>query len=86
VIWDSNPKKSSNIHLLELKMGKPSDRDRKYMRDMWGTEALVTDYGSFYDKNQKKMLREVENDEIDQKSKNIDNVINADTSGDFIID
>jgi hypothetical protein len=56
-------------------MGKPSDRDRKYMRDMWGTEALVTDYGSFY-----------ENDEIDQKSKNIDTVINADTSGDFIID
>ena len=53
---------------------------------MWGTEALVTDYGSFYDKNQKKMLREVENDEIDQKSKNIDTVINADTSGDFIID
>ena len=86
MIWDSNPKKSSNINLLELKMGKPSDRDRKYMRDMWGTEALVTDYGSFYDKNQKKMLREVENDEIDQKSKNIDNVINADTSGDFIID
>lgn len=86
MIWDSNPKKSSNIHLLELKMGRPSDRDRKYMRDMWGTEALVTDYGSFYDKNQKKMLREVENDEIDQKSKNIDNVINADTSGDFIID
>ena len=86
MIWDSNPKKSSNIHLLELKMGKPSDRDRKYMRNMWGTEALVTDYGSFYDKNQKKMLREVENDEIDQKSKNIDNVINADTSGDFIID
>ena len=86
MIWDSNPKKSSNIHLLELKMGKPSDRDRKYMRDMWGTEALVTDYGSFYDKNQKKMLREVENDEIDQKSENIDNVINADTSGDFIID
>ena len=67
-------------------MGKQPDRDRKYMRDMWGTEALVTDYGSFYDKNQKKMLREVENDEIDQKSKNIDNVINADTSGDFIID
>ena len=32
------------------------------------------------------MLREVENDEIDQKSKNIDTVINADTSGDFIID
>ena len=67
-------------------MGKQPDRDRKYMRDMWGTEALITDYGSFYDKNQKKMLREVENDEIDQKSKNIDNVINADTSGDFIID
>ena len=86
MIWDSTPKKRSNIHLLELNLGKHSDRDRKYMRDMWGTEALVTDYGSFYDKNQKKMLREVENDEIDQKSKNIDTVINADTSGDFIID
>ena len=86
MIWDSNPKKSSNIHLLELKMGKPSDRDRKYMRNMWGTEALVTDYGSFYDKNQKKMLRKVENDEIDQESKHIDTVMNVDTSGDFIID
>ena len=84
MIWDSNPKKSSNIHLLELKMGKPSDRDRKYMRDMWGTEALITDYGSIFDKNPKKMLREVENDDIDQKSKHIDTVMNVDTSGDFI--
>ena len=84
MIWDSNPKKSSNIHLLELKMGKPSDRDRKYMRDMWGTEALITDYGSIFDRNPKKMLREVENDDIDQKSKHIDTVMNVDTSGDFI--
>ena len=32
------------------------------------------------------MLREVENDEIDQKVKSIDQVINADTSGDFLFD
>ena len=53
---------------------------------MWGTEALVTDYGSIFDKKSKKMLREVENDEIDQKVKSIDQVINADTSGDFLFD
>ena len=35
-------------------MGKQPDRDRKYMRDMWGTEALVTDYGSFLIKIRKK--------------------------------
>ena len=68
-------------------MGKQPDRDRKYMRDMWGTEgSLITDYGSIFDRNPKKMLREVENDEIDQKSKNIDNVMNIDTSGDFLTD
>ena len=67
-------------------MGRQPDRDRKYMRDMWGTESLVTDYGSIFDKNSKKMLREVENDEIDQKTKSIDQVINADTSGDFLLD
>ncbi|WP_345906853.1 hypothetical protein [Hyphomonas sp. TMED31] len=67
-------------------MGRQPDRDRKYMRDMWGTEALVTDYGSIFDKKSKKMLREVENDEIDQKVKSIDQVINADTSGDFLFD
>ncbi|MBN88015.1 hypothetical protein CMO95_00230 [Candidatus Woesearchaeota archaeon] len=67
-------------------MGKQPDRDRKYMRDMWGTEALITDYGSIFDRNPKKMLREVENDDIDQKSKHIDTVMNVDTSGDFIID
>jgi hypothetical protein len=84
VIWDSNPIKSSDFYLSEQKMGKQSDRDRKYMRDMWGTEALITDYGSIFDRNPKKMLREVENDDIDQKSKHIDTVMNVDTSGDFI--
>ena len=53
---------------------------------MWGTEALITDYGSIFDRNPKKMLREVENDDIDQKAKHIDTVMNVDTSGDFIID
>ena len=62
------------------------DEIKSSIKDYIRANTTFTDYGSFYDKNQKKMLREVENDEIDQKSKNIDNVINADTSGDFIID
>lgn len=33
-------------------MGKPSDRDRQYMYDMWGTTSLITDYS-------KNLIREV---------------------------
>lgn len=41
-------------------MGKPSDRNREYMHDMWGTDKLVTDY-------QTQMLREINHDEITPK-------------------
>lgn len=34
-------------------MGQPSDRDLNYMREMWGTAKLVTDY-------EKSLLREVD--------------------------
>jgi hypothetical protein len=40
-------------------MGQPSDRNSEFMRQMWGTDKLITDYDA--DKN-KKMLREINND------------------------
>ena len=30
------------------------DRDVEYMRKMWGTEGLVTDYGDWANQNQRK--------------------------------
>jgi hypothetical protein len=39
-------------------MGQPSDRNEEFMKKMWGTDKLVTDYGI----EQKKMLREINND------------------------
>jgi len=44
-------------------MGKQSDRDQNYMREMWGTEKLITDYT----KNSSKMLREINNDDLTPK-------------------
>ena len=51
----------------------PVDRDRDYMREMWGTTHLVTDQGweenltlnEFQDN--KKMLREINNDGLTPK-------------------
>ena len=40
-------------------MGQPSDRNAEFMKQMWGTDKLVTDYGSM---EQKKMLREINHD------------------------
>ena len=41
-----------------------SDRDRNHMYEMWGTDELITDYGNVIDrKDQRKMLREIANDE-----------------------
>lgn len=33
-----------------------TDRNTSYMKEMWGTNSLITDYGSL---NKKKLLREV---------------------------
>lgn len=38
-------------------MGKPVDRDLNYMREMWGTEKLVTDYD---ENHENQLLREVD--------------------------
>jgi hypothetical protein len=44
-----------------------TDRNSEYMRQMWGTNHLVTDYDA--NVNQK-MLREISNDDITPKKHN----------------
>ena len=44
---DSNPYKSSDFHKSGAKMGNlPVDRNKDYMKEMWGTTSLITDYWS----------------------------------------
>jgi len=46
-VRDSNPSKSSVLYKTGAKMGNsPVDRNKDYMREMWGTNRLVSDYGS----------------------------------------
>jgi len=55
----------------------PVDRDSNYMREMWGTTKLISDYGSmqpnsdFLDNlanhQHQKMLREIANDDLTPK-------------------
>jgi len=45
-------------------MGQPSDRNAEFMRQMWGTDSLVTDYSAI---EQKKMLREINKDDYTPK-------------------
>ena len=40
------------------------DRDQNYMREMWGTSHLITDYQN---EPKKKMLREINNDDLTPK-------------------
>ena len=62
----------------------PVDRDKKYMKQMWGTTRLVTDYiteekmapqNDFLDnlaaKQHEKLIREIINDDKDHKKTNI---------------
>ena len=54
-------------------MNKQPDRDPNYMHSMWGTDKLVTDYGSLDNLNQQpKMLREINNDDITPKKHNFE--------------
>ena len=50
-------------------MSQPSDRNYDYMKSMWGTSKLVTDYSIAEDK---KMLREIANDDITPKKHNFE--------------
>lgn len=44
-------------------MGQPSDRDKDYMKEVWGTTKLITDYTV----KPLKMLREIANDDLTPK-------------------
>ena len=54
------------------------DRDREYMRKMWGTTKLTSDYETFQPENDfldnlaneqyQKVLREIENDDVDDNN------------------
>ena len=48
-------------------MGKPSDRNQEYMYELWGTTNLTSDYGIFEKIKDKKMLREINNDDLTPK-------------------
>ena len=63
----------------------PVDRDINYMREMWGTTKLATDYINYYENEEmnpqndfldnlanqqhQKMLREISNDDITPKKR-----------------
>ena len=38
------------------------DRDQEYMRKMWGTESLVTDYSALSENSKKRVISEVMHD------------------------
>ena len=40
----------------------PVDRNKEYMREMWGTTKLVSDYGSLSNLPQKRVISEVMHD------------------------
>ena len=48
-------------------MSKSVDRDDNYMYELWGTTNLTSDYGVFEKIKEKKMLREISNDDLTPK-------------------
>jgi len=48
-------------------MGKPADRDQNYMYELWGTTNLISDYGALDQILEKKMLREINHDDLTPK-------------------
>jgi hypothetical protein len=48
-------------------MTKKVDKDPNYMYELWGTTNLTSDYGIFEKIQQKKMLREIQNDDLTPK-------------------
>ena len=54
------------------------DRDANYMKKVWGTASLTTDYGSTLDqihqenqKNEEKVLQEIMHDDLSDKKRNL---------------
>ena len=55
------------ISLIGAKMAvSPVDRNKNYMREMWGTTRLITDYNSL---PEKKVLQEVMHDDLNDEYK-----------------
>ena len=48
-------------------MSKSVDRDKNYMYELWGTTNLTSDYGVFDKIKDRKMLREINNDDLTPK-------------------
>ena len=46
----------------------PVDRDSDYMKSMWGTTKLITDYG---DVPQKRVIQEIMHDDLPSKKHNL---------------
>jgi hypothetical protein len=49
-------------------MEKSTNRNKEIMYELWGTDRLVTDYGSLESVKNKQMLREINHDEIIPKN------------------
>ena len=56
----------------------PVDRDANYMKKVWGTASLTTDYGSTLDqihqdnqKKKEKVLQEIMHDDLSDKKRNL---------------
>ena len=64
---DSNPVKSSDFQNQEQKMTKKVDKNEDYMKSTWGTEYLSSEYGWESKIEEKKMLREINNDDYTPK-------------------
>jgi len=52
----------------------PVDRDKNYMKSMWGTTSLMTDYWSLPRKDQneeKNVIQEIMHDDLNSNQKNL---------------
>lgn len=52
----------------------PVDRDKNYMKSMWGTSSLTTDYWSLPRKTEdpeERVLQEIMHDDLKSKQKNL---------------
>jgi hypothetical protein len=52
----------------------PVDRDKNYMKSMWGTTSLMTDYWSLPRKDpseEKNVIQEIMHDDLNSNQKNL---------------
>ena len=49
----------------------PVDRNISYMREVWGTTSLTTDYWSLPTKSKKKVIQEIMHDDLDDNQQNL---------------